>query len=178
MNFTKLEHNIVDMIKEQQVKLGYRSESVYLFYPLGSLNRLLQTDADEGRMVQLLGAFCDGAKERLGPVEVSNQGERFCFVIPAQGADYVHAHTGSREFIVDFVNAVSRHGAAIDDLLPLFHQYSNAVHVERVSHPEFDCLVYFADGKPDDYRYCLKQEGPHVTYHRYTPEDFADFFSE
>jgi len=31
------------------------------------------------------------------------------------------------------------------------------------------------DGKPDDYRYCVVVEGNHVTYHRYTPEDYNDF---
>lgn len=44
MNFQRLEDNITDVIKEEQIKLGYRSETVRLYYPLTSLNRFLETD--------------------------------------------------------------------------------------------------------------------------------------
>ena len=40
---------------------------------------------------------------------------------------------------------------------------------------EFDLLLYFPDGKPDSYYYCLKQEGEHVLYHRFTREDYLSF---
>ena len=36
MRFEKLEQNIIDMIKEEQAKLGYRKESIRLYYPLSS----------------------------------------------------------------------------------------------------------------------------------------------
>lgn len=39
----------------------------------------------------------------------------------------------------------------------------------------FDYLVYFEDGIPDDYRYCLSLEGEHMIYHKFTPEDYEDF---
>ena len=35
--FQRLEGNIIDMIAEQQAKLGYLKESVRLYYPLSSL---------------------------------------------------------------------------------------------------------------------------------------------
>ena len=34
MRFEKLEQNIIDMIKEEQAKLGYRKESIRLYYPV------------------------------------------------------------------------------------------------------------------------------------------------
>ena len=40
MRFEKLEQNIIDMIKEEQAKLGYRKESIRLYYPLSSLVHL------------------------------------------------------------------------------------------------------------------------------------------
>ena len=178
MTFPQLEKNMTDVIKEQQVKLGYRSESVYLFYPLLSLNRLLGTCLDADQMTKALSAFCDFAEERLGQIEVSHQGNRFCFVIPTQGADYVHAHTGEKEFIAELVRVISRPGTAIGDVLALFHAYSNAVHAEKVSHPEYDYLIYFERGEPDACWYCVKDEGVHLTYHRYTPEDYRDFYAE
>lgn len=33
MKFDKLEQNIIDMIKEEQAKLGYRRENIRLYYP-------------------------------------------------------------------------------------------------------------------------------------------------
>ena len=41
MNFKKLENNLLDMIQEQQVKIGYMSGVTRFYYPLQSLNRLL-----------------------------------------------------------------------------------------------------------------------------------------
>lgn len=56
-----------------------------------------------------------------------------------------------------------------------FHKYSDHVHVEKVSHGEFDYLVYFEDGKPDSFRYCITDEGCHMIYHRFTVEDYEEF---
>ena len=49
------------------------------------------------------------------------------------------------------------------------------VHVEKTTGTGFDYLVYFEDGIPDDYRYCLSLEGEHMIYHKFTPEDYEDF---
>ena len=40
---------------------------------------------------------------------------------------------------------------------------------------EFDYLVYFENGEPDSYRYCITVEADHIIYHRYTKEDYAEF---
>ena len=47
MDFSRLEKNISDVIKEQQAKLGYMREKVRLYYPLNSLNHFFGTEADE-----------------------------------------------------------------------------------------------------------------------------------
>ena len=39
---------------------------------------------------------------------------------------------------------------------------------------DFDYVVYFQDGMPDDYRYCIKFEGCCVIYHRFTPKDYGE----
>ena len=39
-------------------------------------------------------------------------------------------------------------------------------------------MLWFEDGKPDSYRYLITDEGVHLTYHRYTPEDYKDIFKE
>ena len=39
--YQKLEQNLIDLIKEEQMKLGYQKETIRLYYPVDSLLRLL-----------------------------------------------------------------------------------------------------------------------------------------
>ena len=78
MNFKKLENNLLDMIQEQQVKIGYMSGVTRFYYPLQSLNRLLGTELTEEEMQHALEEFSDHACDRLGKVKASSKNERFC----------------------------------------------------------------------------------------------------
>lgn len=176
--YNRLEQNIIDVIKEEQIKLGYRSETVRLYYPLASLNHFLRTDCDAEKMHQELSGFCEAALDKLGEIEVTSKGERFCLAIPPKGIDYIHDHMADKEFIVDFIRMIGESGCTIDDIIKLFYKHSEHVHIEKVEHGEFDYLIYFEDGKPDDFRYCIKDEGCHMIYHRFTIEDYADFHFE
>lgn len=175
MNFEKLENNIVDMIKEEQIKLGYRSEKVRLYYPLLSLNRLLGENYSIKQMRECLKAFCEKCREKYGEIEISNQKEQFCFLIPPKGSDYIYQNTGKNEFLVEFINTIRNHNCTIEELLNVFHNHSHHVHIEKVNHGEFDYLIYFEDGIPDDFLYCLTVEKFHIIYHRFTKEDYKDF---
>lgn len=175
MNFQKLEKNIIDIIQEEQIKLGYRRESIRLYYPLLSLNRLLETDCGPDQMCEVLGAFSRHTEMRLGRIEFSHQKDRFCLTIPPQGSEYVHQNAGDNDFIRDFITTISQHGVTIDQMLQLFYKYSDNVHVEKLENEDFDYLVYFEDGIPDDFKYCLTDEGCHIIYHRFTVDDYNDF---
>ncbi len=174
MDFSRLEKNLIDVIKEDQVKLGYRSETMRLYYPLKSVNHLTGTELEAEKMREVLASFCRQTQDKFGEMRAENQGERFCFVIPPQGVDYVHEHMEDAEFIRDFVRTIERHGCTFEDILGQFRKYSNRVHAEKMDHGEFDYLVYFEDGEPDNFRYCITDEGCHFIYHRFTPEDYED----
>lgn len=175
MNYSKLEQNIIDMIQEEQIKLGYRKETIRLYYPLLSLNRLLEVNCSVEQMCEALGSFCSHTEDRLGRIQVSHQKERFCLAIPAHGSEYVHMHKGDTSFIRDFIHTISRHGVTMKEVLQQFYKYSDNVHAEKLENGEFDYLVYFEDGVPDAFRYCLTDEGCHIIYHRFTAEDYKDF---
>lgn len=96
--YHRLENSIIDVIKEEQAKLGYRKEEIRLYYPLSSLDHFFETEADAEEMKKILTGFGAYTKEKLGNVLVSNKGDRFCFHIPEQGAEYVHAHMKPNEF--------------------------------------------------------------------------------
>lgn len=175
MNYDALEHNIIDMIEEQQLKLGYLPETVRLYYPLSSLNRFLGMESSIEEMTGHLLRFSEQTKAHLGGIAVSNQGERFCIAIPPEGAEYIHASQSPKGFLADLIHTVQRHGCTLEEVLDQFYKYSEQVHVEKMDNEDFDYLVYFEDGMPDSYRYCLSVEGCHIIYHRYTMEDYEDF---
>lgn len=44
---------------------------------------------------------------------------------------------------------------------------------QEMENDEFDYLLRFEDGD-DNYLYCFKDEGCHITYHRFLPEDYRE----
>ena len=175
MRFERLEQNIQDVIKEEQIKLGYQKETIRLYYPLSSLNHLLKTDCDEGGMAEVLKEFGEYTDSRFGELKVTHQAGRFCLVLAPEASEYVHEHTAGSGFLYEFIGLMSRHGVSIEEVTDLFRKYSEGVHVEKITSDEFDYLIYFADGTPDDYRYCFKDEGGHMIYHRFMPEDYEEY---
>ncbi len=206
MNFSRLENQMIDVIKEEQIKLGYRSETIRLYYPLETLNRLLaaeekpdaQTGAAEGQglsavpgpstgnctfdasgMQALLEKeFRSRVSDSLGDVAVSHKGDRFCFRIPPEGADYVHRSTDENDFLVGFIRLIGRHGCTVEELLAHFRKYTDRIRLLELHDGEVDYVIYSETGTPDDYRYCITDEGCHLIYHRFTPEDFAELYPE
>ena len=168
--------NIIDVVKEGQIKLGYRKEYIRLYYPLSSLNTMLGMDLDAVNMQKYLTELFEAEKEVFGPVEITHREERFCIRLSDQTSEYVHTHTEQSGFLYDFIDAMSRHGVTIEEVLALFEKYGNEVHFETMKDEEFDYLIYFADGKPDAYRYCLTSEGHHMIYHRFTKEDYEAMY--
>ena len=178
MDFSKLEQNLIDIIQEQQIKLGYRSETVRLYYPLQSLNRFLSTQLDADGMQHCLQEFSASIQDRLGEVQISHKKDRFCLAVPAKGTDYVHSLHRDFSFLTEFIHAVEDPKNDIDSILSVFRRHSEHVHIERLSGEEFDWLVYFEDGIPDSFRYCIADEGHHIIYHRFTETDYQDLFGE
>ena len=176
MNTEKLEKNIIEMLKEEQIKLGYCSEPVRLYYPLESLNRLLDSNLDPAGMQDALAVFAADERARLGELTVSHKGDRFCLVIPPEGSDYVHSLIGEDEFLVRFVEKMRNHPASIQEILGVFRMYSDHVRFEKAEGKDFDYLICFEDGDPDDFYYCITDEGEHLIYHRFTKGDFEDLY--
>ena len=48
MNYNRLETSLIDVIKEEQAKLGYMKEKISLYYPLSSLNHFFGGETDAG----------------------------------------------------------------------------------------------------------------------------------
>ena len=174
-NFIELEKSIVDMLKEAQVKIGFSKEEIRLFYQLSSLNNILGIKYGAEEMKGLLNDFVRYSKDRLGDILISEQGERFCFNIPVKGVVYAHENTAKDEFIKELVDIIKHHGCTMEEIKNLFLKKSDNIHFENIKSDEFDYLIYFNDIQEDKYYYCFKDEGFHITYHRFIPKDFEEF---
>lgn len=175
MYFDRLEKNLIDIIKEEQAKLGFRKEAIRLYYPLSSLNHFFDAEDSEAEMLTRLSGFPASLTKKLGNVTVTAKKDRFCFHIPEDGSVYVHEHTDANEFIRSLVELLQEHGCTMEDIFTLFKSVSKNIVFEEMNHGEFDWLVRFTGNADDPYYYCFKDEGCHIIYHRFLPEDYADF---
>lgn len=176
MDYRKFEKNITDNIKEAQVKLGFDGRPMSLNYTADSLKSLLYTDGD---IKSALEKFAVYARERLGEITFREIKNGYCITVSSEGTDYVSRLDGF-EFITELVNTVRNHDISFEDIKAVFRKYSDNVVIEEKHNGEFDYLVYFADGVPDEYFYCIALEEEidghiHITYHRFIKEDYAEF---
>ena len=174
MGFRRLEENLIDLVKEQQAKLGFRPEVIRLYYPVSTLNHFFGSEDTAEEMKVRLNGLGAHMKETLGEVSVTAKGDRFCFLIPETGSVYVHEQVKGREFIQDLVNLVGTHGCTMEKIRELFRQWSAKPMFEKIEDGDFEWVFHFADGIPDRYYYCFKDQGCHLIYHRFLPEDYAE----
>ncbi len=165
--------NLVAMIWEQQLKLGYRREKVRLYYPLESLEGFLGK-ASVQEMEEGLHGFFEEEK-RLGEVEVTRRGRRFCLCLPEEASYYVKEHAPKEDFLVAFLEKMKSHPSQLEEVLPLFEKYGKAV-IEREPSEDLLCAVHFEGGVPDSFVYCFSSEEGHLSYHRLMPWDYEALY--
>ena len=141
--FKKLENSLIDVIKEEQAKLGFKEEKIHLYYPLSSLNHffLAQDSADE--MAARLQNLPEELTSKLGEVRVSHKGDRFCFYIPEPGSVYVHENMKENEFIKVLIELVQKHECTKVKLLDLFASYWEKTECRELDNGEFDFYIRF-----------------------------------
>ena len=112
-------------------------------------------------------------QEHYGAVNVSHRNERFCFQLSEQASEYVHLHKDPDDFILQLVALMSNHGTTMTQIIELFHKQPCDCIIEDITDGEFDTAIHFVDST-DRYYYCFKDEGCHIIYHRFLPEDYAE----
>ena len=146
-------------VSEKTLRNKINGDTDFTLPEAQTIRRLLGTELTEEEMQHAMEKFSDHACDRLGKVTASSKNGRFCITLPPQASDYVHENRKPSEFLVHFIGTVARHGCTLDEVMDVFHAYSEHVHMEKTTGTGFDYLVYFEDGIPDDYRYCLSLEG-------------------
>lgn len=176
MNYERLEKNLIDNIKEAQLKIGYDGHCMSLNYMKKSLENLLGGECSE----EILAEFGKFTEQRLGKMTFRNIKDGVCITISAEGTEYV-SKLGGYKFLEELIKKVSSHGISMNDVTAVFKRYSDNVTLEESRCEDFDILAYFPDKQPDEYYYCLTAEpciggGCHVIYHRFIREDYEEIF--
>ena len=102
MNFSKLEKSITGAVKEQQIKLGYRSEKVRLYYPLTSLNRLLGKECSIEQMQEYLKEYAELVAEKYGNIDITNVKELSWLIIDDRCLTFEGDYSKIKEKISNF----------------------------------------------------------------------------
>lgn len=177
-NYDALKQNLIDVIQEFQIKLGCCDTSISLFYPLSSLNDLLNTHLSADAMQTALNEFSAAQRDLFGIISCTHEEDRFTLRISREGVAQAGRLAGDNPFLRDFIAQIQQHPCRIEDLIAVMKRYSDQVVCQPMRCDDFDYLLFFADGRPDAYRYCVKFEGPHAVYHRFTKRDYEAFAFE
>ncbi len=172
LDIESFEKNLMDVITESHLKLGYSKSEVRFYYPLDSLNRLLNSELPAESMGYLLENLKTSSNGILRYTQFSHKENRFCLSVSAEGAEYVHEQMRDTAFLKEFIEGIQQGRCNINDILTIFLRHSDEVKYIKLEDNEFDYLVYFENGIPDSYRYCIKFELEHATYHRFTIKDY------
>lgn len=73
MGYDKLEKNLIDIIKEEQAKLGFFKEDIRLYYPLSSLNHFFAATDTADEMQARLSTLPASLTDKLGDIRVSQR---------------------------------------------------------------------------------------------------------
>lgn len=177
MEINGLIENITEQIKEAQLKLGFAHEQIRLYYPPEELCSLLQLPYDSGEEVLRAALKEETALTgtSLGQIRFFRcRDGRIEVRIPAAGAAYVHEHVPDPPFLVSIIELFrEKHDLTIEEICDCFARFSDCYVCEKMEPgAEFDYTLYFPEGEPDPWYYCVKMEMGHTIYHRFRKEDY------
>lgn len=175
MNTSRFIENIIEQIKEVQLKLGFVKESIRLYYPVESLCRLLQIEhKNEKELLTLLKTEESLFHTNLGKIQFSLSKGRMEVGISSVGAAYVQEYIPNPPFLTSIIQLFQeKHNPSIKEICACFAQFNKDYVCEQMElGQDFDYVLYFPQKEPDAWFYCIRTEMEHTIYHRFTEEDY------
>ena len=173
MRTEKLEKHIVDTIKEWQMKIGFQEGGMELYYPKKSLMEALDVQED---LHEALHEFKRAVKPRLGKIEISHKGGRYCLQVSEKGCRYIAEVIPKPEFLGRFLEVITKKGNTMNEVRECFLAYAKekgtAVAEKNEAVHELGRVFYFENAKVDEYVYCVEENEFGLTYHRFSREDY------
>ena len=167
----KLVRNLIEVLWEQELKLGYLAGPVRLYYPPASLEALLEGTYPAGKLKEALAEAFSSRGEIFEGARVEESQGRLCLILPARAVAYVHEHHERGGFLEELVRLVEGHEADLGRIRELFGRYGS-FREEEGALDSHGILLSFEDGEMDSFVYLFSEEAGHVSYHRYTREDY------
>lgn len=179
VDYQGLEEHICDTVKEWQMKLGYREETMQLYYQDSTLCSLLNVDSSMTKeaLLKVLSGFLKYSEDRLGMCRFSYQGKRFCVEVPKQGTLYVKEHRKDSPFLRDLIDTVKKKDVTVKDIVQVFSSYSQSFVCEDRRKEELGYVLFFEDDTIDPYVYCVECDEFGASYHRFTKKDYQNLSS-
>lgn len=173
MKAERLEKHITDTVKEWQMKIGYQNGDMKLYYPEASLKEAME----EGETIQeALAAFVEEVEPRLGKIEISHSGERYCLDIPEQGCRYIAEEVPEPEFLSRLLHVVTSGNGTMEQVRRCFREFAAEKHTVSIekneTKHELGRVFYFEDEKAEEYVYCVEENEFGLTYHRFSRADY------
>lgn len=184
MHTEQLERHIIDTIKEWQMKIGYKEENMRLYYPDVSLIGMLELPegTTEKELKKNLAVFTEIVSERLGQIEISNVGDRYCLNVPVEGCRYISENVPDSELLKNLLVVLNRRENDMDQVRRVFEDYATehqGTCVEEDHESEGLGLVfYYTSEEADPYVYCMEQDDFGITYHRFSRSDYNKLVSK
>lgn len=172
--YEDLKRNIMDVIKESQIKLGFEKNPMTIYYPIEALNHLLNTNFDELQMDQCLQRFAKKVKDPLGELTFQREKSRYGITVPVQGVCYIDQNVTDNGFLKELLDYLRRHDCQKEQIIAIFKKYSQHVMIQDVTDDDFDYAIWFEDDADNTYRYCFHEEEGHMIYHRFTPREYQE----
>lgn len=174
MVYQALYNNIIDNIKEAHMKLGFTDSEVSLNYQIRSLGHLV----DEVPATEALEVLVREAQPTLGQLTYRIRDNVVRITVPREGVRYVRDHVPERPLLRELISLVQTPTVTLEEILTMFRRHSDNVACEPTEEGGMDYVIWFPDGDPDDYRYCLCLDGLGATYHRLSKADFEDIYKK
>ncbi|MCI5731753.1 MAG: DUF3877 family protein [Eubacterium sp.] len=162
-----LEKNIIEQIQEAQLKLGFVKETVRLYYPLDSLNAILNIHCQEGNemCIQLASVFPD--------FTFGCRGERVEISVPPDYVEYVHREVKTPAFLAEMIARFQENQhLTFQQVQQIFAEFGEYECQKMPEGADFDYVLYFENPDIDSYYYCIRMEMGHTIYHRFMKEDY------
>lgn len=169
IHIDRLEKNIQDQVIEAQIKLGYISETMRLYYPLDSLNAMLETD------IETTEKMCVQLTERTSVFSFSVHQDRIEVNVPAEYVSYVYETCDKPKFLVKLITLFQNHHLNLEQVQDVFGEFGRYICRKMPEEADFDYVLYFEDESVDEYYYCIKMEMDHLIYHRFSKADYYRF---
>lgn len=173
MRTDRLEKHVIDTVKEWQMKIGDQKGGMKLYYPEVSLREALE----EEDLKEALTEFGKEVQPRLGKIEISHSGERYCLDIPEQGCRYIAEHVPEPEFLRRLLKIITAGNGTMEQVRECFRGFAaernTAVVEKNETEHEMGCVFYFQDAKAEEYVYCVEENEFGLTYHRFSRADYA-----